>query len=226
MRLTMILRFLLMALFAAGVALSCAPMLAGQQASQHKPGRSAKHVAQAKPAETFKLPTEIVLVFAIEELPGINNPKSFWEAAYEIRIADWNAITAKPELAERSDTGESLLQSSEARRSFLADEDRQLKIAIPVTGKLWERLKGQSANPQVFLLRSTIRLFDAELDRHYAFKVNRLWQFKLFPDGKATVTIKVAPDGSYSTTGPMPKVLPPGYSIVGFPSSMQPVKNL
>ncbi|HEV7680976.1 MAG TPA: hypothetical protein VGO68_02555 [Pyrinomonadaceae bacterium] len=179
----------------------------------------------AKPATALKLPKEIVLVISVEDLPGIKTPKSFWEAAYDIRIADWNSLIAKPELAELPEAGDSLLQSSAARRSLLAESDRQLEISIPITGALADRLKKQTSNPQVFFLRSTIRIFDAELDRQYALKLNRLWQFKLFPDGRATIAIKINSDGSYSTFGPTPKVLPPGYSIIGRPSDPASVRN-
>jgi hypothetical protein len=171
------------------------------------------------------LPKEIVLVITVEDLPGMKSPKSFWEAAYDIRIADWNSLIEKPGLAELPDAGDSLLQSAAARRNFLAESDRHLDISIPVTGLLADRLKKQTSNPQVFFLRSTIRIFDAELDRQYALKLNRLWQFKLFPEGKSTIAIKVNSDGSYSTSGPTPKVLPPGYSIIGRPSNPVSVRN-
>lgn len=198
---------------AAALAVACASPL------------SAQRPTRAKSAAAFKLPKEIVLVITVEDLPGMKNLKSFWEAAYDVRIADWNALTTKPELAELPDAGDSLVQSSSARRSLVAESDRHLDISIPVTGPLAGRLRKQASNPQVFLLRSTVRLFDAELDRHYALKLNRLWQFKLFPDGKATIAIKVNSDGSYSTSGPIPKVLPPGYSIIGRPADPASVRN-
>ena len=208
-----ILRSLFFVLFAAALAFACASPLLAQRTSR------------AKPAAAFKLPKEIVLVITVEDLPGIKNPKSFWEAAYDIRIADWNLLMAKPGLSELPEAGDRLLQSELARRNFLAESDRHLEVAIPVTGSLAGRLKKQASNPQVFLLRSTIRIFDAELDRQYALKLNRLWQFKLFPDGKATIAIIVNSDGSYSTSGPTPKVLPPGYSIIGRPSNPAAVRN-
>jgi hypothetical protein len=180
---------------------------------------------QSDRAQPFKLPKEISLVLAVEELPGMANPRSFWEVAYDIRIADKSAVMAKPELADVPDFGESLLQSSFAKRSFLEADDRHLTISLPMTGRLRQRLEQQSDNPQVFLLRSTVRLFDARLDRQFVLKVNRLWQFRLFPDGSATITIKIAPDGSYSTWGPVPKVLPRGYSIMSLPSNPKPVMN-
>jgi len=72
------------------------------------------------------------------------------------------------------------------------------------------------------LLRSTVRIFDAQLDRNYAFKVDRIWQFKLFPDGEATITIKIKQDGSFSVWGPIPREMPPGYTIVGVPPTKKP----
>lgn len=180
---------------------------------------------QSRQPETLKLPGEIRLVLAVEELPGIANPKSFWEVAYEIRIADDKALSAKPELAEVADFGESLVQSSFAKRNLLAADNRHLTISLPVTGRLRQRLEQQTATPQVFLLRSTLRFFDAQLDRQFVLKVNRVWQFHLFPEGWATVAIKIRPDGSYSTWGPVPKVLPPGYSITSLPGNSKPTTN-
>ncbi len=186
---------------------------------------SEEQASKAAPPKPTKLPAEIVLILSLEEMPGLDNPKSFWEGAYEIRVADWQALTAEPQLVDAPDFGESLIQSSFAKRSVLAEDNRHVTISVPVSGRVSERLKAQASNPQVFLLRSTIRLFDAQLDRQYALKVNRLWQFKLFPDGRATVNIKIEPDGSYSTYGPVPKVLPPGYSIVGVPTNQIPAKT-
>lgn len=204
-------RPLFLLLFAAGLACACASSL-----SAHR---------SIGPKRAVKLPKEIVLVITVEDLPGMKNPKTFWEAAYDVRIEDWNSLKARPELAELPDAGDRLVESSAARRSLLAESDRHLSISIPVTGPLADRLKNQKSNPQVFFLRSTIRIFDAELDRNYALELNRLWQFKLFADGEATIAIKINSDGRYSTIGPIPKVLPAGYSIIRGPSNRRSVRK-
>lgn len=169
-----------------------------------------------------KVPKEINLILQVEELPGISNPKSFWESAYEIRVADWDAVVEKTELAQPLDIGEVLLQLSSPRRSLLERDNRRLSMSIPVAGPLWERLQQQKLKPQAFLLRSTVRVYDAQLDQNFAIQLNRIWQFKLFPDGEATISLKINSDGSYNTWGPIPKGLPPGYSIVGVPSEKIP----
>ena len=168
---------------------------------------------------SFKLPAEIKVILTVEEMPGIENPKSFWEGVYEIRVADWRTIVEKTKSGsgDVEESGGVLLQSSFTSRSFSGKENHTLIISVPVNGALLERLQQQPQNPQAFLLRSTVRLFDAQLDRNFALKVNRIWRFKLFPDGEARITIKIKPDGSSSVWGPIPKEMPPGYTIIGPP---------
>ncbi len=179
--------------------------------------------AKTSRSQPFKLPTEIKLILRVEELPGIENPKSFWEGVYEIQVADWHTIVERTKSGDDAEeTGVVLLQSSFTRRSFSEKENRSLRVSVPVDGALLERLQQQAQNPQAFLLRSTVRLFDAQLDRNYALKVNRIWRFKLFPDGEATITIKIKQDGSFSVWGPTPKEMPPGYTIVGVPPTKKP----
>jgi hypothetical protein len=166
----------------------------------------------------FTLPAEIKVILKVEELPGIENPKSFWEGVYEVRVADWHTIVEKTKSGgDPEETGVVVLQSSFARRSFSEKENRTLTVSVPVAGSLLERLQQQPQNPQAFLLRSTVRFFDAQLNRNFALKIDRIWRFKLFPDGEATISIKIKPDGSSSIWGPIPKEMPPGYTIIGVP---------
>jgi hypothetical protein len=177
-----------------------------------------REVATTSQRQAIKLPANIRLVLEIEELPGRDNPKSFWEAGYEIRVIDWHTIVEKTKAGEDfNEAGSLLTKSSFAHRGLLDIDNRRLVVALPVTGALLERLQ-QQQNPQAFSLRSAVRLYDAQLDRNFAFRVDRVWQFKLFPDGEATITIKIKPDGAFSVLGPIPRTLPPGYTVVG-PSS-------
>src|SRR5229473_4849395 len=163
---------------------ACSLSMVSAQQTSGPAGTSQSEVASEKkePAKRpIKLPAEIKLILEVEELPGRENPKSFWEAGYEIRIVDWRAIVERTRTGgDVGDAGLLLLQSSFAHRS-LSEENRRLAVALPVNGSLLERLKQQPQNPQAFSLRSTVRLYDAQLDRNYAFKVDRVWQFKLFP---------------------------------------------
>lgn len=166
----------------------------------------------------FTLPTEIKVILKVDELPGIENPRSFWEGVYEIRVADWRTIVEKTKSGgDIQDSGAVLLQSSFARRSFSEKENHTLTVSVPVVDSLMERLRQQPQNPQAFLLRSTVRVFDAQLNRNFALKVDRVWRFKLFPDGEATISIKIRLDGGTSIWGPIPKEMPPGYTIIGLP---------
>ena len=166
----------------------------------------------------FKLPAEIKVILRVDDLPGANNPGSFWEGVYEIRVADWHTIVEKTNSgAKVEDSGAVILQSSFSRRVLSDKGNRTVVISIPVTGSLSERLQQQPKNPQAFLLSSTVRLFDAQLARNYTLKVDRIWRFKQFLDGEATITIRIEPDGSWSVRGPAPKELPPGHMIIGGP---------
>lgn len=186
--------------------------------AQQERGSNNKEVAKTSQTQAVQLPAEIKLILTVEELPGITNAKSFWEGAYEIRVADWSTIVEKSKSGDSTqDVGEVLARSSFPHRSFLEPESRRLSISVPVTGSLLERLQNEAQKPQAFLLRSSIRLFDAQLDRNFALQVDRVWRSKLFPDGEAIINVRIAPDGGYKIWGPIPKKLPPDFTIVGVP---------
>lgn len=180
----------------------------------------AANASQSKP---FKLPEEIKLTLKVEEMPGLENPKSFWEGTYEIRVADWSTIDARTKAgADAVDAGVVLLQSSFSHRSLSADENRRLIVSLPVNGPLRERLQQQRQNPQAFSLRAKVRFYDGQLDRNSAFSINRIWRFGNFPDGEATITIKIKPDGGFSVWGPIRKDAPASYTIIGNPPTQKP----
>ncbi|HBB93779.1 MAG TPA: hypothetical protein DC054_00150 [Blastocatellia bacterium] len=192
------------------------PGLAAQSSAQ--PRHSDGNEKSASGNASFKLPAEIKVILKVDELPGADNSGSFWEGVYEIRVADWRTIVEKTKADEKvEDSGVIILQSSFSRRALLDKGNRTLVISIPVTGSLLERLQQQPKTPQAFLLSSTVRLFDAQLARNFALKIDRIWRFKLFPDGEATILIRIQPDGSWSVHGPAPKEMPAGYSIIGGP---------
>lgn len=192
--------------------------LTSKRDGQYKAQDKERHaVATVQPSPT-KQPSEINLTLELAELPGITNPKSFWEGAYEIRIADWKEVEDKTKAGNLGGLGEVLSRSSFSRHRVSDKTDWRVRVSIPVRDSLLLRLQQEAKAPQAFLLRATIRIFDAQLDQNVAFELNRIWQSKLFPDGEAIITIKIKPDGSYSTWGPVPKELPAGYSIIGLPA--------
>jgi len=205
-------------------------IVAAQQTSPNTiPDQSAASVSrdgqETRKTTSPKLPAEISLVLEVTESPGIANPKSFWEGVYEIRVADWSAIVANTKSGgSKSELGELLVRSSFSKRAFSEKENRQMRVSVPVSGSLLKRLQQQTRTKQAFLLFSTLRVFDAQLDQNIAFELNRVWQQELFPEGEARITIRIKPDGSYSTLGPTPKVLPAGYTIVG-PSGVRSPNN-
>jgi hypothetical protein len=181
-----------------------------------------KEAAKTSQSQPLKLPAEIKLILKVEEMPGLENPKSFWEGTYEIRGVDWNTIEERTKAgADTGDAGVVLLQSSFARRS-LSDENRRLAVSLPVNGRLLARLQQQQQNPQAFSLRSTVRFYDAQLDRNSTFTINRIWRFGSFPDGEALITIKIKPDGGFSVWGPLRKGPPTTYTIIGNPPTNKP----
>jgi hypothetical protein len=203
-------------LFLISFSLIAALQLAPAQPQPNSKANSV-HGAQQKPApRPTTLPANIKLTIEVEEMPGFDKPGSFWEAGYEIRLVDWRTIVESTKSgADFADAGTPLVQSSFAHKLLYDKESRRLVVTLPVRDTLLRHLQDQANNPQAFSLRSSVRLYDAQLDRSFAFKVDRIWQFKLFPDGEASVSIKIKPDGAFSVFGPMPKTLPPGYTVVG-----------
>jgi len=179
-------------------------------------GASGAERIQQKPTPQTSLPASIKLTIEVEEMPGFDKAGSFWEAGYEIRLVDWRTIVERTKSgADLADAGIPLIQSSFSHKLLAGKENRRLLVTLPVKDDLFQRLQNQKDNPQSFSLRSSVRLYDAQLDRNYTFKVDRVWQIKLFPEGDAHISIKIKPDGAFSVFGPMPKTLPPGYTVVG-----------
>jgi hypothetical protein len=175
----------------------------------------------APAAASFKVPAAIKVILKVDESPGADNSKSFWEGVYEVRVADWRTIVDKTKAGEKvEDSGNVILQSSFSSRALADKTNRTLVISIPVSGSLLERLEQQPKEPQAFLLNSTVRLFDAQIERNFALKIDRIWRFKQFPDGEATIFIRIKPDGSWSVHGPAPKE--PGSLIIGGPPPNKP----
>lgn len=201
---------LLLLCTATSLAIGSAPGSVNQDLSQGAAG-------QREPDKPpFTLPANIKLILSVEQLPGLESPNSFWEGAYEISVTDWRTVVDKTTAGEDIAEGRAVLaQSSFSRRSLADQEHRKLVVSIPINGSLRERLQQQPKNPQAFLLKSSVRLFDGKLDRNFALKVDRVWRFSLFLDGEATIAIRIKPDGSSSVWGPIPRELPPGYSNIG-----------
>lgn len=186
-----------------------------------KPRNSEGSEKSAPGNAAFKLPAEIKVILIVDKLPGADNSGSFWEGVYEVRVADWRTIVEKTKAGDKvEDSGNIILQSSFSRRALSDKENRTLVISIPVTGSVLDRLQQQPKEPQAFLLSSTVRLFDAQLARNFALKIDRIWRFKQFPDGEATIFIRIQPDGSWSVHGPAPKE--PGSMIIGGPPASRP----
>jgi hypothetical protein len=198
------------------------------QASQPIPlllERIVPNVHSQTPANTakdqqFKVPAEINLTIRVAEMPGYTNPKSFWEGSANLLVNDWAEIVKRTKAGESTaELGESLEKLSAPKRSLSDPANRSIRISIPVKGSLLTRLQQQPKEPQAFLVRSNIRIYDARLRKNFTLEITRIWQLKLFPDGEATIEIRIAPDSTHSIWGPVPKTLPPGYSLVPLPQA-------
>jgi hypothetical protein len=209
---------LLLAFSTIGGSTTHAPQRAPQLLDRIVPAVGFPTQENAEKTQPFKVPAEIKLTLQVAEMPGMANPRSLWEGSCSLLVSDWSEVVKRTKLGENTaELGESLAKSSSPKR-FLSDPaNRTIHISVPVTGSLLTRLQRQPKEPQAFLLRSNIRIFDARLRKNFTLEVNRIWQLKLFPDGEATIEIKIAPDGTYSIWGPVPKTLPPGYTLVPFP---------
>lgn len=142
-------------------------MVAAQETSPNSlPDQSATGASRddqkTRKTTSPKLPAEISLILEVTESPGIANPKSFWEGVYEIRVADWSVVVANTKSSDSTkELGELLVRSSFSNRAFSEKENRHVRISVPVSGTLLERLQQQTRTKQAFLLFSTLRVFDA-----------------------------------------------------------------
>src|SRR6184192_1258803 len=78
-------------------------------------------------AEGRALPANIKLTIEIEEMPGCDNPLSFWDTGYEIRLLDWRTVVERTKSGtEIGDFGILLTQSSFAHRILSEKDNRQV----------------------------------------------------------------------------------------------------
>src|SRR5207237_9113879 len=121
------------------------PAVSAQQptkSSQSETTSEKSEAAKTSQSQPVKLPAEIRLILKVEEMPGIENPKSFWEGTYEIRVVDWSTIVERTKSgSDAGDAGLVLLQSSFTRRSLSENENRRLTVSLPVNGHLLEHLQ-------------------------------------------------------------------------------------
>lgn len=160
-------------------------------------------------------PQKVSFTLALEELPGFDDPGSLWEVSYDWRIADEKEYFEKSKLQDDPVIiGDVLAKSSVVLKDLKQASNRLLHIEVPVEGSVARRLRSESVNPQFFLLRANLRVYDAKIKKTIVDLIARVWSPKFYPDGNASISIKVREDGSYGIWGPQPKALPPGYKII------------
>jgi hypothetical protein len=163
-------------------------------------------------------PENLTLVLKLDSMPGIENSKSFWEVSYDWRIADKKVVDEKTANGFEEVFGEAVIKGSAERHDLSQVENRRIEILVPIKDALQDRIKNQEANPQIFLLNAKIRAFDAKTNKTTVFSYSPAWFLKLFPDGYAEITFNIKADGGYSKSGPNPKTLPKGFTVVGAPT--------
>jgi len=155
--------------------------------------------AQKADATPPSPPSKLMLVFELQDLPGINEAGSYWEVSYQWRIAD------RQEFDRWSDAGEDpatldgvgmLLSSQSFKRSRLSESrNRRFEVSVPVKDKLLEQLGEANRHPQVVWLYASVLIHDAKLDRDVIRKVNPAWGPNFYREGVSRVRIEVLPDG-------------------------------
>lgn len=166
----------------------------------------------AKICGQSKLPEQLVLGFKLTELPGQKSAQSFWEVAYEWRVADLKAVVKLNQQGLSGFTGKLIGKSSFSRAHLALEENRLVKIVVPITDELQDTIKREAQEPQLFLLAANVRIFDAKLNKTISFKINPTWRLKLFPNGQLEINLALKDAENYSYLITPPAQLPPGFS--------------
>jgi hypothetical protein len=169
------------------------------------------------------LPQKVSFTLTLENLPGFNEPGSFWEVSYDWLIADKKEYYEKTRLQDEPVMiGDVLAKSNITLRNLDQQSNRLFHVQVPVEGSLAQRLRSESENPQVFLLRANLRIYDAKIKKTIIHLIARAWELKFFPNGNASISIKVRENGDFGISGPLIKTLPPGYKIINGTPSVSP----
>lgn len=155
--------------------------------------------AQKSDGASSSPPTNLTLIFELQDLPGIKEAESYWEVSYQWRIADQREFERWSEAGENPATLASV-GTLLSRRSFklggLSEaRNRRFEVSVPVKGKLLEQLSEAERRPQVVWLNATVRIHDAKLDRDVIRKLNPAWEPHSYREGVSRVRIELLPDG-------------------------------
>lgn len=171
---------------------------------------------------------KVCFTLILENLPGFDKPGSFWEVSYDWLVADKKEYYEKAALQDEPvSIGDVLAKSNITLNNLNQRSNRLLYVQVPVKGSLAQRLRSESENPQVFLLRANLRIYDAKIKKTIIHLIARAWELKFFPDGNASISIKVQENGSFNILGPLIKTLPSGYKVTNgvLPDSRPTSKN-
>lgn len=154
--------------------------------------------AQTRGAETPPLPPTLTLALELQTLPGLDAPGSYWEVAYQWRIASQREFDDWSDGGENSDArvGTLLAERSFRRGNLSYKENRRYEISVPVTGDMLTRIRRTAHHPQVLWLDATTRIHDATLGADVVKKINPVWGPNSYQAGKVSVRMEVTPNGN------------------------------
>jgi hypothetical protein len=164
--------------------------------------------AQSTGADVVQPPEQLKLLLELQDLPGRDSPDSVWEVSYQWRIADrkafeeWSMNGEDP--AKESNVGELLSKQSFQRRNLSSLENRQIRISVPLTGDLLERLSGSEQRNQIVWLQALVRISNPKLNIDVVSKVNPVWPWPRFKDGSTYVYMRLSPQRVFSFTSRPP----------------------
>jgi hypothetical protein len=142
---------------------------------------------------------QLTLTFELNDLPGCNSPGSFWQVAYEWRIADsrdfdrWSQAGEDPD--KESTVGALLSKRSFRRKNLSSSKNRRFIASVPVKGELLERLRNAGRREQIVWLDAVVRVHDGQLGTDVVKKVNPAWGPYFYREGNAVVRMEVTDEG-------------------------------
>lgn len=141
----------------------------------------------------------LTLTFELDDMPGRDSPGSFWQVAYEWRIADskdfdrWARDGENP--AKESAVGSLLSKHSFRRRNLSDARSRRFTVSVPVKGELLERLQNAGRRQQIVWLDAVVRIHNGKLGTNVVKKVNPAWGPYFYREGNAFVRMEVTDEG-------------------------------
>lgn len=168
-----------------------------------------------------KVSKDATIIINFLDLPGVENDKSSWEVAYELRIIDGNSLvnaTKTEKLKEMSieeeKVGDFIGKGSFRKENLSQIVNRRVVLQIPFDEKIQEKLKNVGNLRQEFLFYGSAIVFDGKLKKNIIVPLGWVWRYEIYPDAKFGMEFSVETNEngySYSRKTFLPDKLPKGY---------------